>query len=94
MMAEIADFLCRVNYEIPYGNFEPDMTDGEVRFRCFVDCDGIIPTNAMVKTASIVPRECSNTTVQESLISSSEMQLPKKRLRSAKKKQRLKCALS
>lgn len=51
MMAEIADFLCRVNYEIPYGNFEPDMTDGEVRFRCFADCDGIIPTNAMVKNS-------------------------------------------
>ena len=51
MMDEISVFLCRVNYEIPYGNFESDMTDGEVRYRYFVDCDGIIPTTAMVKNS-------------------------------------------
>lgn len=49
MMANMAEFICRANYGLPRGNFELDMRDGEVRFKCFVDCDGITPTSEMVQ---------------------------------------------
>ena len=49
MMATMAEFICRANYGLPHGNFELDMRDGEVRFKCFVDCDGITPTDDMVR---------------------------------------------
>ena len=49
MMAKMAEFICRANYGLPHGNFELDMRDGEIRFKCFVDCDGIIPTDDMVR---------------------------------------------
>ncbi len=49
MMAAMAEFVCRANYGLKMGNFEFDMRDGEVRFKCYVDCDGIIPTDDMVR---------------------------------------------
>ena len=47
MMATMAEFICRINYGLMNGNF--DMRDGEIRFKCFVECDGIIPTDDMVR---------------------------------------------
>ncbi len=44
MMMEMAEFICRANYGLKSGNFELDMDDGEIRFKCYVDCDGINPT--------------------------------------------------
>ena len=49
MMANMAEFVCRANYGLKMGNFELDMRDGEIRFKCFVDCDGITPTDNMVR---------------------------------------------
>ena len=49
MMANMAEFICRANYGLSRGNFELDMRDGEVRFKYFVDCDGVTPTSDMVQ---------------------------------------------
>lgn len=51
MMASMAEFVCRANYGLVNGNFEFDMRDGEIRFKCFVDCDGITPTSDMVRNS-------------------------------------------
>ncbi len=55
MMAAMAEFICRANYGLPHGNFELDMRDGEVRFKCFVDCEGITPSKDMVQNSIHCP---------------------------------------
>lgn len=55
MMAEMAVFVCRINYGLKEGNFELDMRDGEIRYKCFVDCAGITPTQQMVKNSIAWP---------------------------------------
>ena len=54
-MAAIADFVCRANYGLRNGNFEVDMTDGEIRYKVFVDCDGVIPSREVVRGSIIIP---------------------------------------
>ena len=51
MMATMAEFVCRANYGLKNGNFELDMRDGEVRFKCFADCEGITPSKDMVENS-------------------------------------------
>lgn len=55
MMAAMSEFVCRANYRLKNGNFELDMRDGEIRFKCFVDCEGITPTLEMVKNSIYCP---------------------------------------
>ena len=55
MMATMADFICRANYGLNNGNFELDMDDGEIRYKSFVDCDGITPTKEMVRNSIYCP---------------------------------------
>lgn len=33
MMARMAEFICRANYNLKNGNFEMDYRDGEIRFK-------------------------------------------------------------
>ena len=54
-MAAMAEFVCRVNCGLKNGNFEFDMNDGEVRFKCFVDCEGITPSKEMVQNSILCP---------------------------------------
>ena len=55
MIATMADFLCRANYGLKNGNFELDMRDGEIRYKSFVDCEGITPTTEMVRNSIHCP---------------------------------------
>lgn len=55
IMKEMSDFICRANYGLKRGNFELDMTDGEVRYKIFVDCDGSTPSEELVKSSLIIP---------------------------------------
>ncbi len=48
-MAEMAEFICRANYGLRNGNFEFDFRDGEIRFKSFIDCDGMIPPSEVIK---------------------------------------------
>lgn len=61
MMAAMAEFVCRANYGLKNGNFELDMRDGEIRFKCFVDCDAITPTQEMVRNSIHCPAAMFNT---------------------------------
>lgn len=54
-MAEMAEFVCRANSGLKNGNFELDMDDGEIRFKCYVDCDGIVPSTEIVKSSIYCP---------------------------------------
>ena len=55
-MAQIAEFLCRANYGLRNGNFELDFRDGEIRYKCYVDCKGLdAPTEEMVKHSIYCP---------------------------------------
>lgn len=55
MMAAMAEFVCRANYGLRNGNFELDMRDGEVRFKSFVDCEGIMPSNEVIRNSIHCP---------------------------------------
>ena len=44
MMQQMAEFLCRANYNLMNGCFELDFRDGEIRFRSFIDCDELRPS--------------------------------------------------
>lgn len=55
IMASMAEFVCRANYGLKNGNFELDMSDGEIRYKSFVDCGGITPTVEMVRKSIICP---------------------------------------
>lgn len=51
MMAQMAEFLCRANYGLKNGSFEFDFRDGEIRYKSFVDCDGVLPSTEVVKNS-------------------------------------------
>lgn len=54
-LAEMAEFICRANYGLKNGNFELDMRDGEIRYKIYVDCSGIEPTQIMVQNSIFYP---------------------------------------
>ena len=55
VMKEMADFICRANYGLRSGNFELDMNDGEIRYKTFVDCDGVMPSEQVIRGSLGVP---------------------------------------
>lgn len=54
-MLAMADFICRANYGLRNGNFELDMRDGEISYKCFVDCDNLVPPNEIIRNSIYVP---------------------------------------
>ncbi|MBP5321124.1 MAG: hypothetical protein J6334_09050 [Kiritimatiellae bacterium] len=38
---EMLKYLSMANYGLRNGNFELDVRDGEIRYKCYVNCDGI-----------------------------------------------------
>lgn len=54
-MATMAEFLNRANYGLRNGNFELDMDDGEIRYKCFVDCENRIPSKDIVENSIYCP---------------------------------------
>ncbi|MBQ2617564.1 MAG: hypothetical protein IJG51_05240 [Synergistaceae bacterium] len=55
IMTEMAKFICRANYGLRNGNFEFDMRDGEIRYKVFVNCDGVNPSDQIIKESLIIP---------------------------------------
>ncbi len=51
MMSRMAEFITRVNYDLCNGCFEMDYSDGELRYRCFVDCEESLPSTKIVTNA-------------------------------------------
>ena len=54
-IGEIAKYIAMANYGLVVGNFELDVRDGEIRYKCFVDCDGLetIPSNIIGRAIHI-----------------------------------------
>lgn len=53
--AEVVEFITRANYGLNFGNFEMDMRDGEIRYKCTVDCDHCMLSDEMIGTSLVVP---------------------------------------
>lgn len=54
-LQHMAEFICRANYGLKNGNFEMDFTDGELRYKCYMNCDGALPTKDMVNSSIHTP---------------------------------------
>jgi len=53
-LAAMSEFICRVNYGMRNGNFELDYSDGEIRYKSFVDCSGgITPSRDIIENSVI-----------------------------------------
>ena len=55
MMAEMAEYICRANYNTKNGNFELDMSDGEIRYKVYVDCEDIDLSRSVIRNSIITP---------------------------------------
>ena len=51
----MSEFLNRANYNLRNGNFEFDFSDGEVRYKCFVDCEDLVPSQKMIQNSISIP---------------------------------------
>ena len=40
-IGEVLRYTAQANYGLASGNFEVDVTDGEIRYKSYVDCDGL-----------------------------------------------------
>ncbi|MBE2197994.1 MAG: YbjN domain-containing protein [Anaerolinea sp.] len=47
----VAEFLTRANYGLRIGNFELDMSDGEVRYKSSLDFEGVTLSPQLIKNA-------------------------------------------
>ncbi len=54
MMITMSEFINRANYGLTHGNFEFDHRDGEVRYKCTVACDDIVPSTKMIERSIYV----------------------------------------
>lgn len=56
MLHDMAEFITRANYGMTCGNFEMDMRDGEIRFKCYVSCEGnAVPTKEIIRESIYIP---------------------------------------
>lgn len=54
-MMKMAEFVCRANFALRDGNFDFDFRDGELRYKCYVNCDGMIPTFGILRDSINLP---------------------------------------
>ena len=54
-MNDIAEYLLRANYGLRNGNFELDVTDGEIRYKSYVDCSDALPGDEVVRRSVSIP---------------------------------------
>ena len=54
-MMKMAEFVCRANYGLLAGNFEFDFRDAELRYKYYVNCDGILPTYGIINDSVHIP---------------------------------------
>jgi len=52
---EAAEFITRANYGLKNGNFEMDFNDGELRYKSYNNCDGILPSEAIIRDSLVIP---------------------------------------
>lgn len=54
-MKEIAEFICRANYNLTNGNFELDFNDGEIRYKCYHNCEDGAPSHKTIHDTIYFP---------------------------------------
>ena len=55
VLSAMAEFIARANYGLKNGNFEIDFRDGEIRYKCFVDCENQIPSQSIIHNSIAIP---------------------------------------
>ena len=50
-----AEYITRINFGLYNGNFEMDYSDGEIRYKTYVNCRDQVPTPAALEDAMRVP---------------------------------------
>ena len=55
IMARMAEYICRANYGLKNGNFELDMQDGEIRYKTYVNCEGIALSEEVIRDSIVSP---------------------------------------
>lgn len=51
----LAEFVCRANFGMKNGCFDFNLRDGELYFKSFVDCDGLIPSYEVIRNSIHCP---------------------------------------
>lgn len=51
MMANLANFVCSANYGLKNGSFELDLSDGELRYKIYVDCEEQLPGYRVIRNS-------------------------------------------
>ncbi|MGN1014218.1 MAG: hypothetical protein ACI4PM_02545 [Butyricicoccus sp.] len=57
---EMAEFLCCANFGLALGNFEMDAKEGQIRFRCFTDCQTAVPCAKTIRDSILSPASVMN----------------------------------
>ena len=55
VLGAMSEFITRVNYVLKSGNFELDYSDGEIRYKCYVNCEGQIPSDGIIRHSIGIP---------------------------------------
>ncbi len=55
LMKRLAEFICRLNENIGMGTLLLSMDSGDIRYKNFVDCSDIIPSEQMIYNSFYVP---------------------------------------
>lgn len=50
-VAQMAEFICRVNVGLKNGCFEFDIRDGEIRYKSYIDCEERFPSNTVIQNS-------------------------------------------
>lgn len=59
MLQKMSEYICRANYGLNCGNFELDYNDGEIRYKCYVSCEGdAVPTVEIIRESFFVLQIC------------------------------------
>ncbi|MBO5045712.1 MAG: YbjN domain-containing protein [Clostridia bacterium] len=57
---QIMEAITRINYGLRWGNFELDLSDGEIRYKVLVDCgddNDCMPSPSVIKRALLFPAQ-------------------------------------
>ena len=54
-LRQMMEFVCRANYGLRDGNFELDLNDGEIRFKTYVNANGVDLTQEIVEKSIQIP---------------------------------------
>ncbi|MBR0485828.1 MAG: hypothetical protein IJJ69_13805 [Oscillospiraceae bacterium] len=54
-MQRINEFLACANYGTVNGNFEMDYSDGEIRYKVYVNCKDMLPSSRVIRDSIYIP---------------------------------------